>query len=121
MDSHSLAIELSSSLLWRRSKGSPLELFKGEAEDKPTIATRSLRRFSSAKFGRKGGDALEDKSLQPLKPTSVSVRVNVQGDDADEWSTLQGTFWTLFISSMCKLHKKSHVLFLSRRIKKWVS
>lgn len=88
MDAHSLAIELSPFLLWRRSKVAPSELQTGH-EAKPTAGARSLRRFSSVKAFRKGGDDTGAKG-SALKPSSVSVRVDAQGDSNKEWSTLQG-------------------------------
>jgi hypothetical protein len=90
MDAHSLAIELSPALLWRKSKVSPLESPKKESEPKQTVPAMSLRRFSGTKsHGAK--DVMQEKESPPLEQSKISVQVTVPGDDTDDnWRGLQG-------------------------------
>ncbi|CAM6040602.1 unnamed protein product [Sphagnum compactum] len=67
MDAHSLAIELSPALLWRKSKVSPLESPKKESEPKQTVPAMSLRRFS--------GDMLLNGDTEDEKSTDMSAQI----------------------------------------------
>jgi len=88
MDAHSLAIELSSALLWRKSKLSPQQSPKRDSEPKQAVHAMSLRRFS----GTKSQGVPCEKGSPPLKQSNISVRVTVQGDADDTWQDLQGDF-----------------------------
>jgi hypothetical protein len=101
MDAHSLAIELSPALLWRKSKVSPLESPRKESEPKQTVPAMSLRRFSGTKsHGAK--DVMQEKELPPLEQSKISVQVTVPGDDTDDnWRGLQGDFSASLLNFLC--------------------
>ncbi|CAK9221721.1 unnamed protein product [Sphagnum troendelagicum] len=85
MDAHSLAIELSPALLWRKSKLSPQQSPKRDSEPKQAVHAMSLRRFS----GTKSQGVTCEKGSPPLKQSNISVHVTVQGDADDNWQDLQ--------------------------------
>jgi hypothetical protein len=92
MDAHSLAIELSPALLWRKSKLSPPQSPKRNSEPKQAVHAMSLQRFS----GTKSQGVTHEKGSPPLKQSNISVRVTVQGDADDNWQDLQGDFCFTF-------------------------
>ncbi|KAH9568595.1 hypothetical protein CY35_03G085600 [Sphagnum magellanicum] len=85
MDAHSLAIELSPALLWRKSKLSPPQSPKRDSEPKQAVHAMSLRRFS----GTTSQGVTHEKGSPPLKQSNISVHVTVQGDADDNWQDLQ--------------------------------